>query len=81
MPGDFIACDNNRGVSAKAAQPVQKANSPLIAALEAAKAARLPDHMEAQLSRIGVMAPAPKREPLPDRVWIGPTEDQPECPF
>lgn len=56
-------------------------NAPLVAALEAAKAARLPDHIEAQVSRIGVMSPRPKPVSAPRPMWTGPTEEQPECPF
>ena len=56
-------------------------NAPLRAAIEAAKAARLPDHIEAQVSRIGVMAPKPAPRTTPRPIWTGPTADQPECPF
>lgn len=56
-------------------------NAPLIAALEAAKAARLPDHVEAKLSRFGVMAPKPAPRETPRPIWTGPTKEHPEPPF
>mgnify|MGYP000598550017 CR=1 FL=1 len=62
------------------AQP-KEPNAPLVAALEAAKAARLPDHIEAQVSRIGVMSPRPEPAPAPRPMWAGPTEEQPDPPF
>jgi len=57
-------------------------NEPLATALMAAKRARLPDHVEAELARVGVPAPRQqRREPERRPMWNGPTEDEPECPF
>jgi len=82
MLGDFIACCNNNGTGPVSVQPVQKANAPTAAALMAAKRARLPEHVEAELARVGVPAPRQqRRKPEPRPMWTGPTEDQPECPF
>jgi hypothetical protein len=80
MTGDFLPAKQTIG-KANSLQPVKKANAPLRAALEAAKAARLPDHMEAQLSRIGVMAPKPAQRETPRPIWTGPTNEQPDPPF
>jgi hypothetical protein len=56
-------------------------NAPLVAAIEAAKAARLPAHIEAQVNRIGVKPERPEPVAAPRPMWTGPTEEQPECPF
>lgn len=79
MTGDFLPAKQTIG-KANSLQH-QKANAPLRAALEAAKAARLPQHMEAQLSRIGVMAPKPAQRETTRPIWTGPTKEQPDPPF
>lgn len=56
-----------------------KANAPLVAALEAAKAARLPAHIEAQVNRIGVKPE--RQEPRRPYVAWKPTPDDPTPPF
>ena len=81
MPGALLACAKQHGAAPALPQPIQKANAPLVAALEAAKAARLPDHIEAQVNRIGVMSPRPKPVSAPRPMWTGPTKEQPDPPF
>lgn len=56
-------------------------NAPLNAAIEAAKAARLPAHIEAQIARIGVKPERPEPVAAPRRMWERPTAEEPECPF
>jgi len=56
-------------------------NASTRAAIMAAKQARLPEHIEAELARVGVPAPRQQRREPDPRRWTKPTEEEPECPF